>query len=36
MPVILMTKIIAPFDGMAERGIPVIIFGNNLFALYLL
>lgn len=36
MSVILMTKIIAPLDRMAERGIAAIIFGNNLFALYLL
>ena len=36
MSVILMTKIIAPLDRMAESGITVIIFRNNLFALYLL
>lgn len=36
MPVIFMTKIIVPFDGMPETGVSVIIFGNNFFAFHLL
>ena len=36
MSVILITKIIAPLDRMAKSSIAVIIFRNNLFALYLL